>query len=92
MEAALAGLPVDRPPATFWGHDYLREWSPPGLAEAMLGFFRRYDWDLLKINPRATYYAEAWGCRFRPSGDPLHGPELLDKAIKSPEDLDRVEP
>jgi len=92
VEAALAGLPLDRPPVSFWGHDYLREWSPEGLAEAMIGFFRRHDWDFLKVNPRATYYAEAWGCRFRPPRDPLEGPELLDWVVKSPRDLARIEP
>lgn len=90
MKAALTGQAVDRVPVSFWGHDYLREWSAEGLAQATLEFYRKYDWDYIKVNPRATYYLEDWGCRFSPSGDPLRGPEMLEYAIKSPEDFRRL--
>jgi uroporphyrinogen decarboxylase len=85
--AALAGQPVDRVPASFWGHDFLREWTAQGLADAMLESFRRYDWDYMKVNPRATYYAEAWGCRYRPSGSATRAPEVVDFVLKSAADL-----
>jgi len=90
--AALAGQPVDRVPASFWGHDFLREWSPRGLADAMLESFRRYDWDYMKVNPRATYYAEAWGCRYRPPGEATRGPETADFVLKSVGDLEKIKP
>ena len=32
VDAALRGQPVDRVPISFWGHDYLREWSAEGLS------------------------------------------------------------
>ena len=92
VKAALAGDPVDRVPASFWGHDFLREWSARGLADAMLESFRRYDWDYMKVNPRATYYAEAWGCRYKPSGDATRGPETVDFVLKSAADLARIKP
>jgi uroporphyrinogen decarboxylase len=90
--AALAGQPVDRVPASFWGHDFLREWSAQGLADAMLESFRRYDWDYMKVNPRATYYAEAWGCHYRPSGNPTRGPEVVDFVLKAAADLETIKP
>jgi uroporphyrinogen decarboxylase len=90
--AALAGQPVDRVPASFWGHDFLREWTARGLADAMLESFRRYDWDYMKVNPRATYYAEAWGCRYKPSGNATRGPEVVDFVLKSAADLERIKP
>lgn len=90
VRAALAGRPVDRVPASFWGHDYLREWSPRGLADAMLEPFFRYDWDFMKVNPRATYYAEAWGARYEPSGDSGRGPRLVERVLDSVEDLNKV--
>jgi len=90
--AALAGKPVDRVPASFWGHDFLREWTAQGLADAMLESFRRYDWDYMKVNPRATYYAEVWGCRYRPSGSATRGPEVADFVLKSAADLERIKP
>jgi uroporphyrinogen decarboxylase len=90
VRAALAGKTVDRVPMSFWAHDYLREWSPRGLADAMLESFHRYDWDFMKVNPRATYYSEAWGCTYEPSGSPAHGPRLQEYVLKSADDLTSV--
>jgi uroporphyrinogen decarboxylase len=59
--AALAGQPVDRPPVSAWRHFVDREQNAADLTAAMLEFQRTYDWDWVKVNPRATYFAEAWG-------------------------------
>src|SRR6266853_1844831 len=48
VDAALRGDPVDRVPASMWGHDFEREWDPHSLAEAMVENFSRYDWDYMK--------------------------------------------
>ncbi len=61
VRAALAGEPVDHVPASLWGHDFLREWSAEELVAATLEAYRANDWDFIKFNPRATYFAEAWG-------------------------------
>ena len=61
VRAALAGEPVDRVPVSLWGHDYLREWSPEDLVAATLEQYRAHDWDFIKLNPRASYFSEAWG-------------------------------
>jgi uroporphyrinogen decarboxylase len=92
VAAALTGGEVDRVPVSFWAHDYVREWTAAGLAEATLERLRRYDWDFVKVNPRATYYAEAWGSRYQPSGDALHGPMNVDYVLKTARDLDRLAP
>src|SRR6476661_6305009 len=54
--ATVAGDPVDRPPMSFWGHFYDREQSAKDLAAATLAFRARYDWDFVKLNPRASYH------------------------------------
>ncbi len=64
VRAALAGEPLDRPPASMWGHDFTREWSASDLVEATLEQYRAYDWDFIKLNPRASYFAEAWGSEY----------------------------
>ena len=92
VSAALSGREVDRVPVSFWGHDFLREWSAEGTAASMLDAFRRYDLDYMKVNPRATYYAEAWGCIYRPSGDATRGPETVDWVLKSAPDLESIRP
>jgi uroporphyrinogen decarboxylase len=92
VTAALGGGEVDRAPVSFWGHDYTREWTPLGLAEATLERYRLYGWDFIKVNPRATYYSEAWGSHYKPSGDALHGPVNVEFVLKSPGDLRRIGP
>ena len=92
VQAALKGRPVDRVPVSAWGHDFLREWTAQGLAEATLESYRRFDWDFIKVNPRATYYAEAWGARYRPSGRADGEPELVEAAVRSAADLDDIGP
>ncbi len=67
--ATLKGEDVDRPPVSFWRHFYKEETTHEGLAEAMLGFQGKYDWDFMKVNPRAEYHVEDWGNRYEYSGD-----------------------
>lgn len=90
--AALQGREVDHPPVSFWGHDFLREWSAEGLAAAMLDSVRDFDYDYLKVNPRATYYSEAWGCRYMPSNHPARGPELEQWVVYEASDLEKIRP
>lgn len=90
VDAALRGDPVDRVPASMWGHDFLREWDPQTLAEAMLENFTRYDWDFMKVNPRASYHVEGWGVRVRPSGEQYKPPVIEDTPIKSASDWKRI--
>ncbi len=90
--AALRGDEVDRVPVSAWWHDFAREWSPEGLAEATLEAYRRYDWDFIKVNPRACYYAEDWGARYQQSAEPYQQPKLIEPAVTSPQDLRRIRP
>ena len=86
VRAALAGRAVDRVPTSLWGHDFLREWEPRDLAGATLEDYRAHDWDFIKLNPRSTYFAEAWGNTYdRPSQQ--RQPRLLRPAVQGIEDL-----
>jgi uroporphyrinogen decarboxylase len=58
----------------------------------MVQSVRRFGYDYLKVNPRATYYSEAWGCRYRRSTDPLRGPEPEAWILSEPRDLGKVRP
>lgn len=91
VRAALAGEPVDHVPASLWGHDFLREWTPEDLAAATIEAYRADDWDFIKLNPRATYFAEAWGNTYeRPSGQ--HQPRLMGVAVGDAKALGAVAP
>ncbi|MDP2728525.1 MAG: uroporphyrinogen decarboxylase family protein [Dehalococcoidia bacterium] len=92
VQAALKGAPVDRVPVSLWGHDFLREWSAESLAEAMLERHRKYDWDFMKVNPRASSFVEDWGCRYQPSGDPLVAPALLECPVSNLSDWGKLRP
>lgn len=90
IAAALRGDPVDRPPYAFWRHFYEKETSAAGLAEAMLDWQRRHDFDFLKVNPRGQFHAETWGAQFKYSGDPLIKPQPLDLPIKTNADWGKI--
>jgi uroporphyrinogen decarboxylase len=61
IEALVKGETPDRPAVTVWRHFYHLETTAESLAEAMCGFQERFQWDLMKINPRASYHLEDWG-------------------------------
>ena len=89
VSAALLEEQVDRPPGSMWRHFFQQETTAEGLAEAMLGFQRRYDWDFMKVNPRASYHAEAWGVETRYTGN--QPPEVVGTPVKNPEDWSKLE-
>ncbi len=88
--ACLAGQDIDRPPASMWRHFYAEETAADTLADAMLGFQGEYDWDFMKVNPRASYHAEGWGLEMRYLGD--SPPEPRARPIREPDDWTRLEP
>lgn len=92
VDAALRGAAVDRVPISFWGHSYLKEWSAEELAEAMLENYRRYGWDYMKVNPRASYHVEDWGAKLERSSDPNRGPRFVDWPVREPGDWRRLRP
>lgn len=62
FRAVMNGELADRVPVTAYRHHTEFEHSGPRvMADRLLEFQREYDWDVMKINPRAVYYYEAWG-------------------------------
>lgn len=92
VDAALAGQPVDRAPVSAWRHFLPEERDSASLAAATLAHFRQFDWDWIKVNPRATYYAEAWGNVY--DYDRYDGvlPRLVDSPVRTAGDLGRIAP
>jgi uroporphyrinogen decarboxylase len=91
VRAAIAGEPVDRPPISLWGHDFLREWTAEDLVANTLDNYRPYDWDFIKFNPRATYFAEAWGNTYGVPSDQRQ-PAPLTNVVTKPEQLRDTKP
>lgn len=64
FHALLSGERADRPMVSGWRHFIDKEQNAEDLAEITISFTKKYDWDWVKINPRATYLAEAWGNQY----------------------------
>jgi uroporphyrinogen decarboxylase len=92
VDAVLAGEPVDRPPVSFWRHFYLAERTGQGLAQAMLYFWRRYQWDFLKVNPRSSYQAEVWGVVPKYGSDEHTKEELAEWPVRETADWAQITP
>lgn len=81
VEAALRLDLADRPPVGAWGHTYKEEWSPDALAATTVERSRRFGWDFVKFQPRASCFAEAFGSEYRPAGHKLRAPVLIKEAV-----------
>ncbi|MEW5701168.1 MAG: uroporphyrinogen decarboxylase family protein [Candidatus Zixiibacteriota bacterium] len=92
LQALIDGVKPDRPPVALWRHFYRDEDDLDRFVEAMVTWQKRFDWDLLKINPRASYHYEPWGVIMRPSPDELTKPERVGFPISNPEDWAKVAP
>jgi len=90
VEAALSLRVGDRPPVGAWGHTYKEEWSPTDLAAATVERARRFGWDFVKFQPRASSFAEAFGSEYRPSGHRLKGPILVKEGVPDVESWSKV--
>ncbi len=92
VKRALAGEPVDRPPISLWGHHFARENSAEVLAEETVRQHRACDWDFIKVQSRASCFAEGWGNRYRVSTERAVPPVLLDWPVHAAADLARIHP
>ncbi|MEF9917578.1 MAG: uroporphyrinogen decarboxylase family protein [Lachnospiraceae bacterium] len=91
VEAVLRGELADRPPISAWRHFPSMEHGGAGmLAEAMLEWERTYDWDYLKINPRAVYYHEAWGNEYDYDHYNDVVPIRTKQVVEKPADLEKI--
>jgi uroporphyrinogen decarboxylase len=88
IRAALKGEDVDRVPVSMWRHFFSKETSAGSLAEAMLAFQDRFDWDFMKVNPRASYHVEDWGVRTKYQGNTE--PEVKERPVKNPDDWQKI--
>ena len=91
MEAAIAGRLVDRPPTGAWGHTYKEEWSPEALARITVERARKFGWDFVKFQPRASTFAEAFGSEYKAAGHALRAPVLVRAAVPDLESWRDVE-
>jgi uroporphyrinogen decarboxylase len=88
----LAGERPDRFAASFWRHFYHMESTAEGTVDAMLYFQREFDWDFMKINPRADYHIEDWGFEQIWSKDEFQKHTKTKFPVTTPEDWLKIQP
>lgn len=86
LEATLNGEAVDRIPASFWRHWPGDDQRPDDLAEALIRFQERYDWDFIRVMPDASYSIRDWGVQDRWQGAIDGSRHFTDRVIHAPED------
>lgn len=91
IRAVIKGEKADRLPVSFWRHFYHKESTAQDLAEAMTAFQKKFDWDFMKLNPRASYHIEGWGARVEFSNDPLVKTKVTEKPVKKTGDWEKLE-
>jgi uroporphyrinogen decarboxylase len=91
IRAVLKGERPDRIPISLWRHFYEKEATAEGLAEVMIDFQKKYDWDFMKVNPRASYHIEGWGAKVEFNHGPLKKTEVVEYPIKKADDWKRFE-
>lgn len=90
FETLLSGEKADRPIVSGWHHFLDQEQTANDLARATINFAKKYDWDWIKINPRATYLAEAFGNTYDVTDYQWVFPKQTHAVIKSGADLANI--
>lgn len=86
----LEGKNVDRPAISMWRHFYDRENTRKDIVNVMIEFQRKYDWDFMKINTRASYHIEDWGAKFVFSDNPQIKPQRMEFPIRNRHDWEKI--
>lgn len=92
MEMIFAGEKPDRFAASFWRHFFHMEHHAEGTAEAMLHFQKTFEWDFMKINPRADYHVEDWGLTQQWSQDEFKKHKKSNFPVTKLEDWAKLQP
>lgn len=90
VRAALAGLPVDRPPVALWRHFPEADQDAAALARAHLDFQARHDWDFIKVTETSGYPGDDWGMRAEYLGNREGTRTGLEYPVKSAADWGRL--
>ncbi len=61
IQMIIAGEKPDRFAASFWRHFFHMEHHADGTIESTVWFQKEFDWDFVKLNPRADYHTQGWG-------------------------------
>jgi uroporphyrinogen decarboxylase len=81
---------ADRAPVSAWGHSYEREWSVDELVTTTVGIAKRCELDFVKLQVRATCFAETFGAAWRFSGSAALPPVMEQPGGRDAESWRRI--
>lgn len=90
VRAALALDVTDRPPVSLWGHEFDKEWFTNSLADSTVDRAQRLGLDWVKVQFRATVFAEAVGAWYQPDPSGLVEPIQRKPAVSNVDDWNLV--
>ena len=91
IRAVLEGKQPDRVPVSVWMHLSEYDQDSRSLAEAMVAFNEKYDYDFIKMMPFGAYMTPGWGAKLKIFCDPYKEVEIIEPAITCPEDYEKLE-
>jgi uroporphyrinogen decarboxylase len=86
IETCLSGNLPDKTPIALWRHFPVDDQAPDDLADAIVGFQNRYDFDLVKVTPASSFCLKDWGVEDEWQGNPEGTRQYTRRVIHSPED------
>lgn len=95
LDRRLSGASCPMAPVLFWKHHPIADQDAARLCRATLDFQTRFDCDLIKISPAATYQLPDYGLQDAWRGDPIGRRAVTKTVITRPEDwlrLPRLDP
>ncbi|MBU4257341.1 uroporphyrinogen decarboxylase, partial [Patescibacteria group bacterium] len=90
----MKGKPTDRIPVSLWQHFPDADQTSQGLADSILNFQKKFNFDLVKVTPASGYMTEAFGGKFIPLKTGLQKGirECVDFPIKNHNDWKKIKP
>jgi uroporphyrinogen decarboxylase len=86
IETCLTGSTPDKTPVALWRHFPVDDQDPADLANAIVDFQKRYDFDLVKVTPASSFCLKDWGVEDEWQGNPEGTRQYTRRVIHSPED------
>ena len=86
MDAVIHGEPLDRVPVALWRHFPHADQSAEGLAQAVIAFQKKFEFDLVKVTPASGYMAEAWGAKLTPKNNDEGTRDYLSRPVQRHQD------
>lgn len=92
LRETLLGNQVEKVPISLWKHHPEIDQTPEGLAQAEIGFHKKFDHDLLKISFSGHYPCIDFGCKAVYDGATTGSTTLIEAAVHSVDDWETLEP